>query len=518
MSVVVVGSGAAGLSAALAAAVSGADVVVLEASPWVGGTTAMSGGVVWAPGNHLAGDEAERRHDREQAGRYLRALGGGGLNLGSVDAFVDDVGRVVRTVGEHTALCWELLESWPDYRGDLPGASVGRRSLWPAPLALPWSVAARVRPDPAAAAGGHDGAAAHDDGAAAHDDGAVLRGPVRGRVLVGALLAALADLGVEVRTACRVAGLMTGSDGVAGVVLDGERLEGRVVLASGGFQFDVALAEAHLGGVPVAAMGEPCCTGDGLRMAERAGATLVTMDEGWWMPAMSVPGEQLEGAAFFRPLHSERAQPGAVVVDGSGRRFVDEAQNYGDVGQAMRRVAPGAPGAMAPRWWMVFDGAYRERYPVGPLAPGDLDPPWLTVADDVAGLARILGLDALEDTVARFNAGAERGVDPDFGRGEHPYDRWIGDPGAAHPTLAALTRAPYYALEVHLGCMGTKGGPRTDDRGRVLGGGAWVCRGLYAAGNAAGSPFGSVTAAGGATLGPAMAFGYRAGEAAVSDP
>ena len=119
--------------------------------------------------------------------------------------------------------------------------------------------------------------------------------------------------------------------------------------------------------------------------------------------------------------------------------------------------------------------------------------------------------------MTRFNAGAALGEDPDFGRGTLPYDRWIGDPGAPHPTLAPLCEAPFYALEVHLGCMGTKGGPRTDDHGRVLSARRVPVPGLYAAGNAAASPFGTATAAGGATLGPALVFGFRAGEAAAGD-
>ena len=125
---------------------------------------------------------------------------------------------------------------------------------------------------------------------------------------------------------------------------------------------------------------------------------------------------------------------------------------------------------------------------------------------------------ALADTVTGSTPAPRCGADPDFGRGSFPYDRWIGDRDAPHPTLAPLCEAPFYAVEVHLGCMGTKGGPRTDDCGRVLSlAAASPVPGLYAAGNAAASPFGTATAAGGATLGPALVFGFRAGEAAAGD-
>jgi 3-oxosteroid 1-dehydrogenase len=181
------------------------------------------------------------------------------------------------------------------------------------------------------------------------------------------------------------------------------------------------------------------------------------------------------------------------------------------VGRAMGHG--GAP------WWLVFDAACRGRYPVGPLRPDDPDPSWLVRAGTLEALAGAMGVaaEALVATVAAFNEGAGGGADPGFGRGSLPYDVWIGDPSAPHPTLAPLAQAPFFAVAVHLGCMGTKGGPTTDDHGRVLSVGGGVVPGLYAAGNVAANPFGTATPAGGATLGPAIVFGYRAGEAAACD-
>jgi 3-oxosteroid 1-dehydrogenase len=306
------------------------------------------------------------------------------------------------------------------------------------------------------------------------------------------------------------------------------------VLASGGFQHDAALVGEFLGGPSIAPMGPGGCGGAGLHMAMALDPVLGNTSEGWWMPAMHVPGEEVDGVAHYRPLHGERAQPGAIMVDRSGHRFVDEAQNYGDVGRAMRvratrdmatgdmatgDMATGAPAYPAAPCWLVFDASYRARYPVGPLEPGGPDPDWLVRGGDLEELAALTGMPSgtLGPTVTRFNQYAAVGEDPDFGRGSFPYDRWIGDRNAPHPTLAPLCEAPFYALEVHLGCMGTKGGPRTDDRGRVLSSVRVPVPGLYAAGNAAASPFGTATAAGGATLGPALVFGFRAGEAAATD-
>ena len=522
---VVVGSGAAGLTAALAAAGAGADVLVLEGAGAVGGTTAMSGGVAWLPGHGRApgvcGDD-----DAGRALAYLCAAAGGDVDVGLMRAFVSDAGRVAAELERRTPLQWEVLAHWPDYRGELTGASAGGRSLWPRALRLPAAVEARIQPalDQPSPAEATPSARSR---AVPANDGVVLRGHVRGRALVGGLLAAVLDAGAEVRTRARAGALMVDDGAVTGVVVDGQHHTGRVVLAAGGFQHDAGLVAELLPGAPVAPMGPPGCAGDAVRMARAAGAVLGNTAESWWMPAMAVPGEAVGGTAHYRPLHGERAQPGAIMVDATGRRFVDEAQNYGDVGRAMRGAGPGtdapapapAPARGTAPWWLVFDAAYRHRYPVGPLDPGGPDPGWLVRGDDLAGLARATGLpgDALAATVARFNAGAAIGEDPDFGRGSYPYDRWIGDPGAAHPTLAPITEAPFYALDVHLGCMGTKGGPRTDDRGRVLSASGRPIAGLYAAGNAAASPFGTATAAGGATLGPALVFGFRAGEAAAGD-
>jgi succinate dehydrogenase/fumarate reductase flavoprotein subunit len=505
--VVVVGSGGAGLAAALAAADAGADVVVLERGSSVGGTTAISGGVVWAPANPYGVPD----DDPAEALAYLDRIALGDVNRSLLAAFVDDAARVVTTIQERTSIRWAPLPDWPDYHSEFPGGRPGGRSIWPAPLTLPAAIATRVQ-RPAE----HD---VHPRTVTENpaNDGIVFRGPARGQALIGGLLAALDERGVEVKTGARAERLVANGGGVTGVVADGERLDGRVVLASGGFQHDPQLRATFLPSTSIAPMGTPGCAGDGLRMAMAFGTALGNMTEGWWMPALAVPGEELDGGPHYRPLHSERAQPGAILVDRFGRRFVDEAQNYCEVGRAMQRFDARSYVFTASPCWLIFDAQYRARYPFGPLMPSDPDPAWLHRADDLDALGDHLALPAgaLRDTVARFNSGAARGDDPDFGRGTRHYDRWIGDSGAAHPTLGCLVDPPFYAAEVRLGCLGTKGGPRTDDRGRVLRLDGHPVPGLFAAGNAAASPFGIATAAGGGTIGPALVFGTRAGETAA---
>lgn len=510
ISVVVVGSGAAGLAAALAAAGSGASVTLLERASHLGGTTAISGGVAWMPASDTA-RAAGVDDSPEAALTYLRALGLGDYDDACASAFAHDAARVARAVETATALRWVLMPDWPDYQSHLPGGRTGGRSIWPAPLAVPPDLARRIQPTPEVPPlpVGRD---------APLTDAVVLRGPVRGRVLVAGLLMGLFERGVDVRTDVRVRCLVTGPAGaVTGVTLDdGTTVPGAVILATGGFQHDPALARSFLPAPGIAPLGPPGCTGDGLRMALAAGADLANMAEGWWMPAIRVPGEAIDGVPFYRPLHHERAQPGSLMVDRTGRRFVDEAQNYCDAGRAMLRFDAGTYGWPAAPAWLVFDRAYRDRTAIGPLAPGDADPEWIVRAESVVGLARAIGVDAdvLAHTVERFNAHASAGRDPDFGRGDRCYDRWIGDPSAAHPTLAPLREAPYYAVEVLPGCLGTKGGPRTDPDGRVLRSDGSAIPGLFAAGNAAASPFGIGTPGGGGTIGPALVFGTRAGEAA----
>ena len=186
------------------------------------------------------------------------------------------------------------------------------------------------------------------------------------------------------------------------------------------------------------------------------------MSEAWWCPAITIPGETIDGVQMNRLILTERARPDSLLVDATGRRFVNEAQNYNDLGRTLQNFHPGAYTFPHVPAWLIFDAAYRASYRLGPLGRRDPDPEWLAKGDTLAELAGKIGLpaDALEATVARFNEGARRGEDPDFGRGSYPYDRFIGG-------IGPLEEGPYYALRVRARLPGTKGGPRTDGDGRV---------------------------------------------------
>lgn len=516
--VIVAGSGAAGLAAALAAAEAGAAVTLLESTPSVGGTTALSGGVAWLPVNDL-GTAAGFPDTREDALAYLGELALGDVDHDLVAAFVDHAGDTARWVQTATDHRWVAL-GYPDYHCERLGGRLGGRSVEPLPFTPDEAVSALLRP----ALSWRLPMTQHEIIANSLDRDVLARRQAEGTVTMGAavvasMLAAVLAAGVDVRVTTPAASLVVRDGEVHGVALaDGTTLEGAVVLCTGGFERDPALARAFLRHPSPAVTGGPGATGDGLRMAMAVGAALGNMSEAWWCPAMAIPGEQVDGAPLHRLLLAERARPGAIMVDGRGQRWANEAQNYNDVGRSLHDFDPGAFDFPRDPSWLLVDAEHRRRYPIGPLLPGEPDPDWLVVADDVAGLAGQIGVDpaALADTIEAFNSAAEHDEDPRFGRGRSAYDRFVGDRGAAQPNLRPLGEGPLYAVRVLPGTLGTKGGPRTDADGRVLHVTGGVVGGLFAAGNAAANPFGMAYPGAGGTIGPALVFGRRAGLSAAA--
>lgn len=511
--VVVVGSGAAGLAAALAAACAGADVTMLESTATFGGTTALSGGVSWLPGNRIgAADDTP-----EEACRYLAELGLGDTSVPLVDQFVADAPRVADLLQATTPLEWEPLP-YPDYHSERPGGRAEGRALEPRPLDLPVAQRRRIRPPlswrlPVTYQEVVSGRVSRDVVDRRQRDGTL----VMGSALVGALLVGCERAGVAMRSGSRVDGLEVVDGRVVGVVVDGEAVPGAVVLATGGFERDAELARSFLRAPITAFAGAPGARGDGLRMAMKVGAALGNMSEAWWCPALEVPGETIDGEPLARLVLDERSRPGSLMVDRYGRRFTNEAQNYNDVGRAMHAFDAGAFRLARDPSWLVIDHTNRTSYHLGPVLRDDPDPPWMATAEDWPSLAAAIDVsaDTLVATVERFNRHASSGTDPDFGRGVARYDRFVGDPHAAHPNLRALEDPPFHAVPVHPGLLGTKGGPRTDPDGGVVDWDGAPVPGLYAAGNVAASPFGMAYPGAGGTIGPALVFGTRAGEAAA---
>jgi 3-oxosteroid 1-dehydrogenase len=529
--VVVLGTGAAGLVAALTAAEQGASVGLFEKTDHVGGTTAISGGGCWVPGNAqmAASGIADSRHD---ALRYLASLSFGHIRPGFAEAFVDDGPGVFRWLESVAGLRMKIVSGYPDYHPERPGGKPGGgRTLEPELFSFrqlaDW--ADRV-------VAGHrnrhlmlsdttlGGGTGHlDQEVQARREAEDLRGC--GAALVGPLLKACLDRGVEPVTASRAQDLVIDDGRVAGVVVEqpgGEvvvRATRGVVLATGGFEWDPELVRSFLRGPMTSPASVPANVGDGLLIAMRAGAALDNMPQAWWVPVIEIPGDVAFGRQRATLLNRERTLPRSIIVNKLGRRFTNEAANYNALGGALHQLdAVRFDYANLP-CWLVFDAGYLARYGFRSVRPAGQAPAWMTQAGSLSALAAAIGVpaDALTQTVTRWNANVEAGHDPDFHRGRSAYDLWSGD-AAARPrvqaTLGPIDEPPYYAVQVRSGTLGTSGGPRTDLQGRVLDTRGQVIAGLFAAGNVAAAPTGMAYGGAGGTLGPIITFAYRAGMAA----
>ena len=528
--VVVLGTGAAGLVAALAAADAGASVLLVEKADRVGGTTALSSGVAWIPATSVAA--AEGVTDSREAGlAYLESLSHGMIRPEMAKAFVDSGDEFVEWLRTRTPLTLRLVPGFPDYHPEHPGGMPrGGRSLEPELFAFDrlegWGermVGAprpmRVTETPVGGGTGVLPAKVEAERRAGQVEGL-------GRALVGALLRGCLDRGVVPLTGTRAERLVVTDGRVTGVELSGAAgrrvvRAGAVVLATGGFEYDEELVRAFLRGPMREPAGVPSNTGDGLRMAMRVGAALGAMREAWWVPVVRLPGERADGGSNVQLVLRERTLPRSIVVNRSGRRFTNEAANYNALGGAFHTFDPGSFDYVNLPCWLVFDQGFVDAYGGFGTGPGGPAPTWLTSADTVDELADALGVpaDPLAATVERWNGFVKQGHDDDFGRGDSAYDGWCGD-RARYPgvfaTLGPIDRGPYYAVELVGSALGTKGGPLTTVDGEVLDVDGAVIPGLYAAGNAMAAPTGMVYGGAGGTLGPALVFGYRAGRAAAS--
>lgn len=528
--VVVVGTGAAGLSAALAARVSGARVLVVEKSAMAGGTTAMSGGCIWIPGHHYMADLGVS-DSREAAMEYIRAVSPDGwhnLEEPLWAAFVDRAPEMLKFVEAHSPARFKPNRD-PDPYAEAPGGIEFGRNVSPRPIRLgilgPWRD--RVRPRTLSIELSYDEIV--DTHFYANPKKGMmrffprllwrhLRGMrTRGNALTIGLLKGCLDKGVEIwlesaakrltKQDGRVIGLELERDGMTVTV---EAAKG-VILASGGFEWNAEMMAEHFPG-PVEWTASPSTnTGDGHRMAADVGAHLDRMDQALIMGTTPVTYEgRLQGqpaADYFLP-HS-------MIVNRHGKRFVNEKQM--NVGLAFAERAPdtGEPAHLPA--WRIYDSQFAEKYPHA--LPKASVPGNRFKADTLADLARQIDVDpdGLVDTAQRFSEFARAGQDEDFGRGSTAWDRNRGgDPThEPSPTLGTIERAPYYAMPFKASFLGTKGGARTNERAEVLRPDGTSIPGLYAAGNVMANAFGSKGVGAGTTLGPCLTWGYIAGLSAA---
>ena len=527
--VAVLGSGAAGLVAAIAAADEGADVAVFEKSELIGGTSAISGGIIWMPNNHLQTD-AGIADSRADALAYLDSLALGQIDSDLAATFVDTGPAMLAYLAERTPCSFHLLAEYPDYHPEHPGGLPdGGRSIDNGLFAFTelgeWADRVRCnRVNPVMLSETPLGGATEMPPAELIASRVAARENGMGLGLVGALLKACLDRGVRVHVGAPAEQLTVEGGAVAGARLrtaDGPLnvAAGKVVLATGGFEWNDELCRTFLRGPMTAPAGSPDNTGDGLVMAMNVGARLGNMRNAWWVPVTQAEGNEQWGSPRPHLVLLERTRPGSIMVNRTARRFCNEAGNYNAMGGVFHQFDPAAfdyPNLPA---WMVFDHRHKLAYDVGSCRAGPDVADWITSAPTLHELADLLGLDGdtLQATVDRFNEHAVHGADPDFGRGESAYDTFNGDrskPGVA-ATLGPLDHGPFYAIPIESGSLGTNGGPKTDTRCRVLSLAGGVIPGLFAAGNVMAAPTGMVYGGAGGTLGPAMTFGFIAGREAA---
>ncbi|MEY9906082.1 3-oxosteroid 1-dehydrogenase [Catenulispora sp. MAP12-49] len=536
--VVVVGCGAAGMTAALTAAARGLSVVVVEKAPTFGGSAARSGAGIWIPNNSVI-LAAGVPDTPALAAEYLAVVVGGGSTPARQNAFLANGPAMLSFVMAHSPCRFKWMDGYSDYYPELPGGMPGGRSIEPDVIDgnILGSELANLNPAylpvPAGlvvfsqdykwinlAAVNAKGTAVAAE-AAARGAAAALAGQkplTMGQSLATGLRAGLMQAGVPVLLNTPLTDLNIVNGAAAGVVVTQNGSPGLinarrgVIVGSGGFEHNAAM-RAQYQQQPIGtswSVGAKENTGDGILAGQRAGAALALMDDAWWGP--TIPSG--DGPYFCL---AERTLPGGLIVNQTGHRFVDEAAPYVDVVHTMYRQNAIAPDIPA---WLIIDQNFRDRYVFRDILPTLPFPDsWYqngSVYRDLTlwGLAGQIGVSpsVLTNTVAHFNGLAITGKDTDFGRGVSVYDHYYTDPAIIpNSCLAPLWLAPFYALRIVPGDLGTKGGIVTDERARVLRPDGSVIGGLYAAGNASAAVMGHSYAGAGSTIGPAMTFGYIAG-------
>ena len=553
--VLIIGSGASAMTAALTATVQGLSVLMIEKDETFGGASARSGGCLWVPNSPQA-RAAGYQDSREAAIQFLRNEAGRRYDQASVEAFVDAGPQMLQFVEDHSELRFGFLGGFPDYHCDTLGGSTTGRGLYPknwdaAPLG---KELARLRPplDTGTFMGmqigvnevGYYMTAGRKLASAAYvakclalrvrdqfRAGRTMRLAL-GNAVIGALAAACFQRGMQLWTSSPARSLIEEGGRITGAVIDRPdglvRVKARlaVMVGTGGFPHDskrrAELFPTGATAPEVWGMFPYANSGDGIRMGEAVGGAF---NADMRSPIALTPITRLhsgEGKLETMPCFFNRGVPGVIAVTRDGRRFCNEGRSYHDLGMALLDKTRGEPEAVA---WLVFDHRYLRRWANGPIRPAPLPyrqfikSGYLKTGRTVRDLAFAAGINpaGLEAAVARYNAHADQGVDPDFHRGTNAFDIANGDPEhKPNPCIGPLDRAPYYAIRVFAGCVGTFAGLKANQNSQALRADGSVIEGLYALGNDRASITGGDYVAGGCTLGPGMTFGYIAARHAAA--
>lgn len=525
--VVVLGSGGAALTTAIRAADEGAEVIILEKSDLVGGTTAFSGGIPWIPNNRYM-KEVGIEDSYDEAKEYItRLTGGGEPDPSLVDLYISEGTKMIDYLYEKTPVRFSVPRGYGDYYAENPGGKNEGRSLDPKPFALTelgeWEHKIRRNPifPPLTL---EEGGASDPTNADFSLVGERMEKNITtmGRALIGGLFKSVLDHGIQTMVSTPGKELVMDGDGaVVGVrakqdgkdVFIGARKG--VMIASGGFEWNEELVNTFLKGTVTHPQSPAYNEGDGLIMAMEAGAALGNMGNAWWSPAFVDPTIEYEGKVYNQIDSPSRTMANSIMVNNSGKRFVNEGATYQDLPKAFYKYdhntqsLPNSGGT-----WMIFDQQLKDRTLIVTMAPGEPAPDWVTQADSIKGLAEKMEIDSdvLEETVSTWNENAKNHEDPEFGRGDLYFGKMATGGQGIEAMIGPIEKGPFYAIRVYQGALGTNGGPRINEHGQVLSNKGEVIPGLYAAGNAAAGILGEAYPGAGGTIGTGLTFGYLAGK------
>ena len=553
--VLVVGSGAGAMTAALRAHDRGGRTLLIEKTGQYGGASAMGSCLLWIPNNHLM-TGVGIDDTPEEAWEYLKGTTAGAVSDDRLRAYLDNAPGVLQWLSNRARAEFVAQPAYPDYYPRVAGSKPGGRSVEPAHFDarklgddfllmreqnLQMQVMGRLAMTAVEA----------QEVLTGQPGGMWLffklmlkyvfdipfrfrskrdRNLAMGNALIGMLRLTLMEREIPLWLNTPARDLISEDGRVVGAIVEKEgrslriRAERGVILAAGGFEGNQAMREQYL---PGPTRSEWTCgnrhnTGDAINMGLKLGAELDLMDDAWWGPVTVAPGEDIA-----RMLVIEKSLPGGILVNQRGERFVNEGAPYIDIVNAMY-AKHSAESPCIPAY-LVFDGTFRKKYICGPMLQASAQPDWmvrkllkvgyLKRSNTLEGLAAQLGVDAagLKETVAKNNEYAATGKDVDFQKGDTIYDRYYGDGKVEpNPCLAPIEKPPFYAIDALPGELGTKGGLAVDTAARVLTEAGEVIPGLYAIGNCSASVMGRSYPGAGATIGPATTFGYLAATDAMA--
>jgi 3-oxosteroid 1-dehydrogenase len=531
---IIAGSGAGSFVSALVMRKAGKSVLILEKTPYVGGTTAKSGGMIWVPNNRfIRAEEPDESADKGLT--YLNAVCEDlpGSSPAKRAAYVTEASRMIDFLVDAGIALERGSNFWPDYYDDVPGGCQTSRTV----VAKPFNKKELGDWEPKLRAGFLEMKVKLDDGmkfaylgkswtiawsflktGAGMVFGKLLgqRWITAGAALQGRMLQAALKAGVEIRTDTPVTELIVDAGKVIGVRTDKGSIGGTlgVLVNAGGFAQNQAMRDQYLPGTQAKWSNVPeGDTGDLHSEMERVGGMLAQMDQMVGYQTTQMPG--YDKGYVKPPIQGSTGKPHAILVDQSGQRYMNEGGSYELFCQNMRERDKSVPAVPS---WAIFDAQFAAKYPIGGVKLKKYHARWketgyLKEANTVEGLAQQIGCDpaVLRKTVDRWNGSVDAGVDSEFNRGARKYDQWLGDPfHKPNPCLGRIDKAPYYAVDVVPGDVSTYGGAVTDVEGRVIRADGTIIDGLYACGVSTASVMGGVYPGPGASIGPSMAWGYIA--------